>query len=90
MAKMYLAWPRDCGPGLCSFEVPLVVCQHELELDAALPLPTAGEISGAAIEPGLVVLEISPLESGGRMAPGYYRLAERQSDPVIQKLLRRI
>ena len=88
MAKMYLAWTRDCGPGLCSFEVPLTVCQRELELEAATPMQIAEQVSGAALEPDFVLLEVCPLESGGRLPAGFYRLAERRSDPVIQKLLR--
>ena len=88
MAKLYWAWARDFGPGLCSVEVPLAECERELELAAAQPLGTISKLSGDELVPDRVVLEVRPLEEATGMAAGLYRLAERRSDPVIQKLLR--
>lgn len=85
---MYWAWTRDCGPGLCSVEVPLAVCLRELQLEEAQPLVKNGSVSGADLVPDGVVLEIQPLEGEGIMPTGFYRLSERRGDPVIQKLLR--
>lgn len=89
MARMYWVWTRDFGPGLCSVEVPLAVCLRELQLDEAQPLANKGNVSGEDLAPDGVVLEIQPLEGEG-IAAGFYRLAERRGDPVIQKLLRRL
>ena len=88
MAKMYWAWTRDCGPGLCSAEVPLVLCQQELQLEAAQPMGCSADLSSGDLTPDGLVLEVRPLEGGGNMAAGFYRLAERRSDAVVQRLLR--
>lgn len=88
MAKMYWSWTRDCGPGLCSVEVPLTVCERELELASAQPLYPKQELSVDALDADGVVLEVYSLESQGRLPAGFYRLVEHRNDPVVQKLLR--
>ena len=88
MAKLYWAWARDCGPGLGSIEIPLAVCERELELDAAQPLSCNTLLSSAELQPDGVVLEVRAMEGVSSIAAGLYRLAERRSDPVIQKLVR--
>ena len=88
MAKMYMSWRRETGPGLCSVEVPLTVCQRELELEAAQPLNAQADLLSGAVDADSVVLEIYSLESQGLLPAGFYRLVEHRNDPVIQKLLR--
>jgi len=89
MAKLYWAWTREAGPGLCSTEVPLGVCDRELELEAAQPLGLITQVSGDDLMPDSIVLEVGPFEEATGLAAGFYKLLERRNDPVIQDLLRR-
>ena len=88
MAKLYWAWAREGAPGLSSLDVPLSVCERELELAAAQPFEPRERVSGADLLPDWVVLEVRPFEVQVGMTAGFYRLAERRSDAVIQRLLR--